>query len=59
MSEQMEASNNDASSLSQTTETNTNTTLKLTIKTPKDKKDISIDPSSTVKQVIFFLILLI
>jgi hypothetical protein len=25
--------------------------LKLTIKTPKDKKDISIDGSSTVKQV--------
>jgi hypothetical protein len=35
--------------------TNENTTskLKLAIKTPKDKKDILIDESSTVKQVTF------
>jgi hypothetical protein len=35
--------------------TNENTTskLKLAIKTPKDKKDISIDESATVKQVSF------
>jgi hypothetical protein len=32
---------------------NTTSKLKLTIKTPKDKKDISIDGSSTVKQVKF------
>ena len=33
----------------------TTPTLKLTVKTPKDKKDISIDPSANVKQVkIFF-----
>ena len=30
-------------------------TLKLAIKTPKDKKDISINGSSTVKQVIFII----
>jgi len=44
MSEQMDESNNDLNSNSQFK-------LKLAIKTPKEKKDISIDPSSTVKQV--------
>jgi ubiquilin len=34
-----------------TTTENTTSKLKLTIKTPKDKKDISIDGSSTVKQL--------
>ena len=34
-----------------TTAENTTSKLKLTIKTPKDKKDISIDGSSSVKQV--------
>ena len=41
MSEQMDASNNDFK-------------LKLAIKTPKEKKDILIDASSTVKQVNIF-----
>ena len=47
MSEQMDASNNDASS--------SNSTIKLAIKTPKEKKDVSIDASSTVKQVRFLI----
>jgi hypothetical protein len=46
MSEQMEASNHNSNS-------NSEVKLKLTIKTPKEKKDISIDASSTVKQVIY------
>jgi hypothetical protein len=41
--DQMDASNSEISTVS---------TLKLAIKTPKEKKDISIDGSSTVKQVI-------
>jgi hypothetical protein len=36
-----------------TTTENTTSTLKLAIKTPKEKKDVSIDGSSTVKQVIY------
>jgi len=48
MSEQMDASHNDPSS-------NSELILKLTIKTPKEKKDLSIDASSTVKQVIVFI----
>jgi ubiquilin len=44
MSEQMDASHNDPSS-------NSELILKLTIKTPKEKKDLSIDASSTVKQL--------
>ncbi|CAF1093914.1 unnamed protein product [Rotaria sp. Silwood1] len=51
MSEQMDASNNDASNVSQSSETTTNTKFKLTIKTPKEKKDISIDATSTIKQL--------
>ncbi len=43
MSEQMDNSGSDPQSI-----------LKLAIKTPKEKKDISIDASSTVKQVISF-----
>jgi hypothetical protein len=50
MSEQMDASNNDTSPNSEVT---TTSTLKLAIKTPKEKKDVAIDASSTVKQVIF------
>ncbi len=42
----MEASNHNSNS-------NSEVKLKLTIKTPKEKKDISIDASSTVKQVIY------
>jgi hypothetical protein len=48
MSEQMDASHNDPTS-------NSELILKLTIKTPKEKKDLSIDASSTVKQVIVFI----
>jgi ubiquilin len=44
MSEQMDASNYDSSS-------NLEENLKLSIKTPKEKKDISINASSTVKQL--------
>ncbi|CAF0767942.1 unnamed protein product [Rotaria sordida] len=51
MSDQMDASNNDTSTISQSSETTTNTKLKLNIKTPKDKKDISIDANSTIKQL--------
>ncbi|CAF2458237.1 unnamed protein product [Rotaria sp. Silwood2] len=47
----MDASNNNASTISQSSETTTNTILKLTIKTPKEKKDIAIDVTSTVKQL--------
>jgi hypothetical protein len=36
-----------------TTTENTTSKLKLAIKTPKEKKDILIDGSSTVKQVIY------
>jgi hypothetical protein len=36
-----------------TTTDNTISKLKLAIKTPKEKKDVSIDGSSTVKQVYF------
>ncbi len=50
MSEQMDSSNNDTSPNS---EVSTTSTLKLAIKTPKEKKDVSIDASATVKQVIF------
>ncbi|CAM2710443.1 unnamed protein product [Rotaria socialis] len=50
MSEQMDASNNDTPTISQNSQTTTNSKLKLIIKTPKDKKDISIDASSTVKE---------
>ncbi|CAF2140371.1 unnamed protein product [Rotaria magnacalcarata] len=46
----MDASNNDTPTISQNSQTTTNSKLKLTIKTPKDKKDISIDASSTVKE---------
>ncbi|CAF2085152.1 unnamed protein product, partial [Rotaria magnacalcarata] len=51
MSEQLDESNNSTPSVSQSSETTTNPTLESTIKTPKEKKDISIDPSSTVKQL--------
>ncbi len=44
----MDASHNDPTS-------NSELILKLTIKTPKEKKDLSIDASSTVKQVIVFI----
>ncbi len=43
----MDASNYDSSS-------NLEENLKLSIKTPKEKKDISINASSTVKQVKIF-----
>lgn len=45
----MDASNNDVPVVS----SQSDTTLKLAIKTPKEKKDISIDASATVKQVNF------
>jgi hypothetical protein len=51
MSEQMDASNNDGPLFNSTSEAMTTSTLKLAIKTPKEKKEISIDASSTVKQV--------
>ncbi|CAF1112266.1 unnamed protein product [Adineta ricciae] len=47
MSEQMDASNSGAPVVS----SKSDTTLKLAIKTPKEKKDISIDASATVKQL--------
>jgi hypothetical protein len=49
------ASNNNAATKSNsegTTTENTTSKLKLAIKTPKEKKDILIDGSSSVKQVI-------
>jgi len=49
MSEQMDASNNDAPLFN--SEAMPPSILKLAIKTPKEKKEISIDASSTVKQV--------
>lgn len=51
----MDGSHNDASNISQNLELNKLTALKLTIKTPKEKKDISVDASSTVKQVSLLL----
>ncbi|UJR23843.1 hypothetical protein I4U23_026818 [Adineta vaga] len=51
MSEQMDSSNNDAPVVSPKSETTSNSMLKLAIKTPKEKKDISIDASATVKQL--------
>ena len=45
------ASNTVESTTSPKAETSATSALKLTIKTPKDKKDVSIDASATVKQV--------
>ncbi|CAF1563373.1 unnamed protein product [Adineta ricciae] len=54
--EQMDLEGNAASNTVESTtsskgETSTTSELKLTIKTPKDKKDVSIDGSATVKQL--------
>ncbi|CAM4799724.1 unnamed protein product [Rotaria magnacalcarata] len=48
----MDASNNnDAPVTNENSATSEMSTLKLTIETPKDEKDMLIDASSTVKQV--------
>ena len=44
---------NETSTVSQHSEAHTNLTLQLIIKTSKEKKNISIDALSTVKQVSF------
>ncbi|CAF1474307.1 unnamed protein product [Adineta steineri] len=51
MSDQMDEGNNDVPTIDPNTESTMSSTLKLAIKTPKEKKDISIDASSTVKQL--------
>ncbi|CAF4375070.1 unnamed protein product, partial [Adineta steineri] len=51
MSDQMDEGNNDVPAIDPNTESTMSSTLKLAIKTPKEKKDISIDASSTVKQL--------